>query len=111
MSIAIDLSDKTVLVSGGSSGIGLGIAQRFLAAGATVHVTGTRTSVTDYEHADELKAINYHQVDVRNDPAVRELFDSLTRLDTLVCCAGSVAYGRNEFKMATFREIGDINPL
>lgn len=109
MSIGIDLGGKTALISGGSSGIGLGIAQRFLAAGAHVHVSGTRGSVEEYEHADELDGLTYHQVDVRDDGAVRELTESLQSLDALVCCAGSVAYGRKEFEMATFREIIDIN--
>ena len=109
MSIAIDLTHQTVLISGGSSGIGLGIAQRFLAAGAVVHVTGTRNSVDEYEHADELKALSYHQVDVRDDDSVRALVRSMDKLDVLVCCAGSVAYGGKEFDMAAFREIIDIN--
>lgn len=109
MSVEINLDGKTVLVSGGSSGIGLGIAQRFVAAGATVHVSGTRASVDDYEHADELRALSYHKVDVRDDDAVRQLVASLSALDCLVCCAGSVAYGGKEFDMPTFREIIDIN--
>lgn len=109
MSVVIDLSGKTALVSGGSSGIGLGIAQRLLAAGATVHVTGTRADVSDYEHADELKGIEYHGVDVRDDDAVQALVSSLNALDLLVCCAGSVAYGGKEFDMATFRDIIDVN--
>ena len=37
-----DFSDQRVLVVGGSSGIGNGIAQAFLARGAEVHVWGTR---------------------------------------------------------------------
>ena len=109
MSIGIDLTGKTALISGGSSGIGLGIAQRFLAAGATVHVTGTRESVERYEHAEAMQQLTYHQVDVRDDAAIQELIASLPSLDALVCCAGSVAYGRKEFDMATFREIIDIN--
>ncbi len=109
MSLTIDFQGKTVLVSGGSSGIGLGIAQRFQAAGAHVHVTGTRASVSEYDHADELTALNYHHVDVRDDAAVRQCIASLGQLDALVCCAGSVAYGGKEFDMATYREIIDVN--
>jgi uncharacterized oxidoreductase len=36
----IDFSTANVLITGGSDGIGLGLAERFLAAGATVLVTG-----------------------------------------------------------------------
>ena len=41
---ALDCSGKTVLVVGGSSGIGNGIAQAFRALGAAVYVWGTRAS-------------------------------------------------------------------
>jgi uncharacterized oxidoreductase len=37
---AIDFSEATVLITGGSDGIGLGLASRFLNAGSTVLVTG-----------------------------------------------------------------------
>ena len=40
----LDFSGKTVLVVGGSSGIGNGIAHGFLSRGAEVHVWGTRPS-------------------------------------------------------------------
>ena len=40
----LDFSGKQVLVVGGSSGIGNGIAQAFRARGARVHVCGTRAS-------------------------------------------------------------------
>ena len=44
----LDFSGKTVLVVGGSSGIGNGIAHGFLSRGAQVHVWGTRPSAEDY---------------------------------------------------------------
>lgn len=56
-----------------------------------------------------MQDIEYHQIDVRDDEAVRGLIASLDRLDALVCCAGSVAYGGKEFDMTTFREIIDVN--
>lgn len=40
----LDVSGKAVLVVGGSSGIGDGIAQRFRSNGASVHIWGTRAT-------------------------------------------------------------------
>ena len=37
-----DLQSATVLITGGSSGIGLGLASEFLKAGSTVIITGRR---------------------------------------------------------------------
>lgn len=109
MSVSIDLSGSTVLISGGSSGIGLGIARRFSAAGAAVHITGTRAAIEDYEHSGDLTDFVYHPLDVRDEGAAASLLGSLNNLDVLVCCAGSVAYGGKEYEMPTFREIVDIN--
>ena len=109
MSIEIEFAHSTVLISGGSSGIGLGIARCFLEAGATVHVTGTRSSAADYEHATELEGIHYHSLDVCDEASTAALIESLDALDVLVCCAGSVAYGRKEYTLETFKEIIDIN--
>ena len=48
----LDFSGKQVLVVGGSSGIGNGIAQAFRARGARVHVCGTRAAASDYSAED-----------------------------------------------------------
>ena len=47
-----DFTGKTVLVVGGSSGIGNGIAHGFRERGARVHVWGTRAKASDYDPAD-----------------------------------------------------------
>ena len=44
----LDFSDRTVLVVGGSSGIGNGIARAFLERGAEVHVWGTRAAASEH---------------------------------------------------------------
>jgi 3-oxoacyl-[acyl-carrier protein] reductase len=48
----LDFSGKQILVVGGSSGIGNGIAQAFRAKGARVQVCGTRADAADYSAAD-----------------------------------------------------------
>ena len=44
----LDFTGQTVLVVGGSSGIGNGIAHGFRERGAEVHVWGTRATAADY---------------------------------------------------------------
>src|SRR3954467_9868219 len=48
----LDFSGKQVLVIGGSSGIGNGIAQAFRARAARVQVCGTRADAADYSAAE-----------------------------------------------------------
>ena len=61
-----DFTGKTVLVVGGSSGIGNGIAHGFAQRGAKVHVWGTKPAAADYDPADgsDLTGLGYTCVDV-----------------------------------------------
>lgn len=106
-----DFHGKTVLVVGGSSGIGNGIAQAFRGCGAQVHVWGTRTSARDYSLDDGclLEGLQYQQMDV-SDPAKIEAYTPpFGRLDVLVQSQGTVIYGRGEFDVANFCKVIDIN--
>ena len=95
---ALDYGGKRVLVVGGSSGIGNGIAQGFRAAGATVGVWGTRAAAADYAGVDgsNLNGLAYAAVDVTDRAAV-DAADRPERLDVAVLCQGIVRYGREEF--------------
>jgi len=106
----LDFSGKTVLVVGGSSGIGNGIAQAFLQHGARVHVWGTRAAASDYKAEDgsDLHGLVYARVDVADFKAVKAV-PAPDTLDVLVLCQGAVAYGRKEFQIDTFRRIIDVN--
>ena len=106
----LDFSDKSVLVVGGSSGMGNGIAQAFRRHGAQVQVWGTRASAADYQGqaGSDLQGLSYAQVDVSDFEAVRAA-PALAALDVLVLCQGTVAYGREEFRIDTFRRVIDVN--
>jgi 3-oxoacyl-[acyl-carrier protein] reductase len=107
---ALDFSGKTVLVVGGSSGIGNGIAQAFRQQGAEVHVWGTRANAGDYraEDGSDLAGLSYTRVDVGDFAAV-DAAPAPPELDVLVLCQGTVAYGRKEFQLDTFRRVIDVN--
>ena len=106
----LDFSGKTVLVVGGSSGIGNGIAQAFRRHGAQVHVWGTRASASDYsaDEGSDLEGLAYGKVDVGDFAAVAAA-PAPDTLDVLVLCQGAVAYGRKEFEMDTFQRVIDVN--
>jgi NAD(P)-dependent dehydrogenase (short-subunit alcohol dehydrogenase family) len=86
MALSIDLSDHVVLVTGGQRGIGRGISQAFLNAGATV-ITCSRSPV-----AQPLAGTKHFECDVRDQESVEALVDGIVdghrRLDVLVNNAG-----------------------
>jgi 3-oxoacyl-[acyl-carrier protein] reductase len=107
----LDFSGKQVLVVGGSSGIGNGIAQAFRAHGARVAVCGTRASAADYatEQGSLLDGLDYAQLDVSGAEGIEKFQPSFERLDVLVLAQGAVIYRRGEFEMAGFRKVLEVN--
>ena len=86
-SARFDFAGARVLVTGGSSGIGLGIARAFADAGASVAITGTRPSARDYAH--DLAPFTYQALDVRDKAGIARVAASLGALDVLVNNAGA----------------------
>jgi 3-oxoacyl-[acyl-carrier protein] reductase len=111
MADPLDFSGKRVLVVGGSSGIGNGIAQGFRAQGARVHVWGTRASAADYggDHGSDLKGLGYTQVDVGSSEAISAAPAPFDGLDVLVHSQGTVLYRRQEFEPDGFDKVVAVN--
>ena len=106
-----DFTGKHVLVVGGSSGIGNGIAQAFRARGAAVHVWGTRASAAEYDPAEgsDLTGLGYTCVDVGDPAAVAAAPLAFARLDVLVQCQGTVVYKRGEFEQPGWDKVMAVN--
>lgn len=87
---ALDFGGRTVLVTGGSKGVGRGIAQRFLEAGADVVITARHEPDDPVRH--DGRTASFHACDVRDLDELEALVSAATaatgRLDVLVNNAG-----------------------
>ncbi|MEV7029830.1 SDR family oxidoreductase [Streptomyces sp. NPDC093272] len=82
------LRGRTVVVTGGTRGVGAGIARAFADAGA--HVTACARRPPERP----LDGVDFTPLDLRDPPAVRAFFDALPRLDVLVNNAGGTPHRR-----------------
>src|SRR5256885_6250861 len=73
------LKNKRVLITGGGTGLGKGMAQRFLELGATIYICGRREEVLK-QTAAELSAegsIKAIPCDIRNGEAVESMIAAI----------------------------------
>ena len=95
------LRNKRILITGGGTGLGRGMAQRFLELGATVHICGRRVDVLEQTAAEltPLGLIHAIPCDVRNLDAVEAMIDTIwseAPLDVLVNNAAGNFIARTE---------------
>ena len=96
---------RQVLVTGGTSGIGAGIAAAFAAQGDRVAVTGATEAEAAAARA---RGVDARVLDVRDGDAVNALVASFAALDVVVNCAGVIRRGA-EHDPAAFADTVDIN--
>jgi NAD(P)-dependent dehydrogenase (short-subunit alcohol dehydrogenase family) len=86
----MELDGRVAVVTGGTRGVGAGIARAFLRAGAQVVICARRPPQVPVSGAE------FIPLDLRDPAAVGEFFDTVTarygRLDTLVNNAGGTPY-------------------
>ena len=83
------LSDRTAVVIGASSGVGLAAANRLADSGATVHAAARRRSAI--EEGAEGRAVTAHELDISDEPAVRRMLEEIGEaggIEILIVAAG-----------------------
>lgn len=99
-SIDFDFGGARVLVTGGSSGIGLGIARAFAAANARVAVTGRRAAASEYDV--DLSGLDYHRAEMTAQADLEALSGAFDGLDVLVNNAGASLMAEDEWQPEVF---------
>jgi NAD(P)-dependent dehydrogenase (short-subunit alcohol dehydrogenase family) len=90
----LELKGKSVLVTGGSKGIGLACAKSFAAEGCKVHIASR--SRDNLEKARSQLDVAIHVADLRDGNALRALADACGDVDILVNNAGDIPGGTLE---------------
>ncbi|MBK7950869.1 MAG: SDR family oxidoreductase [Deltaproteobacteria bacterium] len=98
--VDFDFSGTQVLVTGGSNGIGLGIARAFRAANAKVAITGRKAKASDY--TTDLSGLDYYQAEMTSEADLERLAGSFDRMDVLVNNAGASLMAEDEWKPEVF---------
>ena len=100
---------RTVIITGGTRGIGAAALRRFIAGGDRVHFLYEKSDELAQRLAKELGAIP-HRCDVADENRVREVFEEIGPAEVLVNNAGICDYGPiNHVSADTFRRIMDVN--
>jgi NAD(P)-dependent dehydrogenase (short-subunit alcohol dehydrogenase family) len=112
-----DVSNTTVLVSGGSRGIGLAIAKAFEQEGARVVISGrneaTLSAICEAAQPTPF-AMAYQSCDVSDPEAIAACVDAVVAdcggIDTLINCAGvNMRMPALDYTPAQYDQIMDIN--
>lgn len=119
----LNIEGKTVIVTGGASGIGKAVAQEFLDNGANVVVCDMNPDVPKFDRNDNSGEMLYQNIDVTSYESVKEMIantkDKFGKVDILVNNAGiniprllvdpKEANGKYEMDEKIFDKIINVN--
>jgi 3-oxoacyl-[acyl-carrier protein] reductase len=92
----LGLNGKSVLITGGSKGIGLACAKTFAAEGCRVHLAARDRARLEQAKNELNGAVTVHAVDLRDAAALAALASACAEVDILVNNAGDIPGGTIE---------------
>ncbi|MFD4701223.1 SDR family NAD(P)-dependent oxidoreductase [Streptomyces niveus] len=102
---AVGEDRRTVVVTGGTSGIGAAVAERFAAAGARVIAAGLDTAGAAGRLPESVRRV---EIDLTHARDLEDFIGGVERLDVLVNAAGVIARG-HEYEPEVFAHVVDVN--
>ena len=107
MSHEVDIAERLVVVTGGTRGIGEGIARHLASRGYRVIAAGCSEAELAAFRPDS--NLTTAQLDVTDADSVARLFQEIHSLSGLVNCAGILQRGGVEFEMDAFCRTIEVN--
>jgi len=112
-----DIESKKIIVTGGSGGLGKGVAEGFLEAGAEVVIIGASERTTQVEKEFQARGLNVHAVrgDLGSEDDLKCCFDEALAslggaVDVLVNAAGIlIRENSEEFSISDWNTVLNIN--
>ena len=90
----MDFQDRTVVITGGTGGLGTAVVEALLAAGATCHIPYlVEAAAQAFRHRDHAQVKLYPQVNLTDEDAVVRFYQQMPKLWASIHLAGGFAAG------------------
>jgi len=91
----MDYQGRTIVVTGGTGGLGTAVVKALLAAGATCHIPYlAEAGAQAFRHSDRSQVKLYPKIDLTDEDAVRLFYQQVPNLWASIHLAGGFAPGR-----------------
>lgn len=108
------MKGQTVLLTGGTGGLGMGVTPKLAAQGASLTIPYRNTSEVDrlkqHMSGEDFSKIQFVLLDLLDESAVRQLIEDMGRVDVLIHLVGGFSMGAtHEYDYNDWRKDLDLN--